>query len=112
MSPFYCVYIPTNSPTSATLKVSGSFLEQQVNEPYILNKLCGYFIVNFLSKGKKQACLSQLTKTFDLKLVNENLITRETKSQLLIKTCFLRFIHRIEPRKNKNNRITDQYCLS
>ena len=41
---------------------------------------CGDFNVNFLSERNKQSYLRELTQTFDLKLVTENLITRETKN--------------------------------
>ena len=74
-----CVYIPPNANTIATFDVLSTYLEKNFSDPKSLHVLCGDFNVNFLSKGNKQSYLRELTQTFDLKLVSENLITRETK---------------------------------
>ena len=73
-----CVYIPPNATTIATFDVLSTYLEQQISDPQSLHVLCGDFNVNILTKGNKQSYLRELTQTFDLTLVSENLITRET----------------------------------
>ena len=75
-----CVYIPPNATTIATFDVLSTYLEQKISDPQSLHVLCGDFNVNFLSKGNKQSYLRELTQTFEIKMVSENLITRETKN--------------------------------
>ena len=86
------MFIPPNATTIANFDVLSTYLEQYVSHPQSLHVLCGDFNVASLSKGNKQSYIRELTQTFDLKLVSEELITRETKIQVLILTCSLQFL--------------------
>ena len=104
-----CVYIPPNATTIATFDVLSTYLEQHISDPQSLHVLCSDFNVNFLSKGNKQSYLRELTQTFDLKLVSENLITRETKnSSSYIDLFFTSFESEVTSQRTK---ITDHYSL-
>ena len=104
-----CVYIPPKATTIATFDVLSTYLEQQISDPQSLHVLCGDFNVNFLSKGNKQSYLRELTQTFDLKLVSENLITRETtNSSSYIDLFFTNFESEVTRQRTK---ITDHYSL-
>ena len=104
-----CVYIPPNATTIATFDVLSTYLEQHISDPQSLHELCGDFNVNSLSKGNKQSYLRELTQTFDLKLVSENLITRETKnSSSYIDLFFTNFESEVTSQRTK---ITDPYSL-
>ena len=99
-----CVYIPPNATRIATFDVLSTYLEQQISNPQSLHVLCGDFNVNFLSKGNKQSYLTylrELTQTCDLKLVSENLITRETKHSSSILTCSLQILNQRLPGKEQ-----------
>ena len=103
------VYIPPNATTIATFDVLSTYLEQQISDPQSLHVLCGDINVNFLSKGNKQSYLRELTQTFDLKLVSENLITRETKNSNSYIDLFLtNFESEVTRQRTK---ITDHYSL-
>ena len=102
-----CVHIPPNATTIATFDVLSTYLEQQISDPQSLHVLCGDFNVNFLSKGNKQSYLREVTQTFKLNLVNENLITRETKnSSSYFDLFFTNFESKVTRQKTK---ITDHY---
>ena len=71
--------------------------------------LCGDFNVNFLSKENKQSYLRELTQTFDLKLVIENLITQEKRnSSSYIDLFFTKFESEVTRQRTK---ITGHYSL-
>ena len=104
-----CVYIPPNATTIVTFDVLSTYLEQQISDPQSLHVLCGDFNVNFLSKGSKQSYLRDRTQKFDLKLVSENLITRETKNSSSYIDLFITiFESEVTRQKTK---ITDHYSL-
>ena len=104
-----CLYIPPNATTIATFGVLSTYLEQHISDPQNLHVLCGDFNVNFLSKGNKQSYLRKLTQTFDLKLVSENLIKRETKnSSFYIDLFFKNFESEVTRQRTK---ITDHFLL-
>ena len=106
-----CVYIPPNATTIATFDVLSTYLEQQISNPQSLHVLCGDFNVNFLSKGNKQsylAYLRELTQTCDLKLVSENLITRNKTFKFYIDLFFTNFESEVTRQRTK---ITDHYSL-
>ena len=104
-----CVYIPPNATTIATFDVLSTYLEQHISDPQSLHVLCGDFNVSFLSKGNKKSYLREMTQTFDLKLVSENLITRETKnSSSYIDLFFTNFESEVTSQRTK---ITDHYSL-
>ena len=104
-----CVYIPLNATTIATFDVLSTYLEQQISDPQSLHVLCGDFKVNFLSKRNKQSYLRELTQTFDLKLVSENLITRETKNSSFYIDLFLtNFESEVTRQRTK---LTNHYSL-
>ena len=104
-----CDYIPPNATTIATFDVLSTYLEQQINNPQSLHVLCGDFKVNFLSKGNKQSYLRALTQTFNLKLVSENLITRETRySSSYIDLFFTNFESEVTRQRTK---IIDHYSF-
>ena len=104
-----CVYKQPNATTIATFDVLSTYLEQQISYPQNLHVLCGDFNVNFLYKGNKQSSLRELTQKFDLKLVNENLVGRETKnSSSYIDLFFKDFETEVTRQRTK---ITDHYSL-
>ena len=104
-----CVYKPPNATTIAILDFLSTYFEQQISYPQSLHVLCGDFNVNFLYKGNKQSYLRELTQTFDLKLVSEKLITRETKnSSSYIDLFFADFESEVTRQRTK---ITDHYSL-
>ena len=104
-----CVYIAPNATTIAAFDVLSTYLEQQISDLQSLHALCGDFNVNFISKGNKQPYSRELTQTFDVKLVSENLITRETKnSSFYIDLFFANFESEVTRQRTK---ITDHYSL-
>ena len=104
-----CVYIPPNATTIATFYVLSTYLEQYVSDPQSLHVLCSDFNVNFLSKGNEQSYLRELIQKFDLKLVSEALITRETKNSIsYIDLVFTNFESDVTRQRTK---ITDHYSL-
>ena len=104
-----CVYIAPNATTIAAFDVLSTYLEQQISDLQILHALCGDFNVNFISKGNKQSYSRELTQTFDVELVSENLITRETKnSSFYIDLFFANFESEVTMQRTK---ISDHYSL-
>ena len=86
-----------------------TYFEQYVSNLQSLHVLCSDFNMNFLSQGHEQSYLKELTQTFDLKLLSEIHITRETKnSSSYIDLFFTNFESDATRQRTK---ITDDYSL-
>ena len=106
-----CIYIPPNATTIATFDVLSTYLEQHISDPQSLHVLCGDFNVNFLSKRNKQSYLRELTQTFDMKLISEILITRETKNSSFYIDKFVFFTNFESEVTRQGTKIADHYSL-
>ena len=107
-----CVYVPPNATTIATFDVFSTYLELYASDSQSLHVLCGDYNVNFLSKGNKQSYSKELNQTFDLKLVSENLITRETKNSSSYVELFFKDIESDVTRQKQKLLITIRFSLN
>ena len=85
------MYMPPNSVNRETLTKFESYINSLIIEPqsYIV---CGDFNISFLKNNQKRETLKEIMKRCCMKLIDENLITRETEcSKSTLDIFFLQF---------------------